>query len=190
VTAPPPATGESKSAFRQWARAKRAALEWEALSAAVVEYLVTWLGDEPGRTVLAYLPLPDEINLLPLMESATGARFVVTRTPDRGGDLAIHELVGPLEVHRLGFLQPHRSSPQLQSREVDIALLPGLAFDLFGNRLGRGGGYFDKLLPQLRPGARKVGVVPTALVVDQLPVAAHDVPMDYLATEEGVIATA
>ena len=187
---PPPAAGASKRAFREWARTTRAALDWEALSAQVAKNLASWIEGEPGRVVLAYLPLPDEINLLPLIESVADARFVATRTPDRGGELSIHELGGPLEVHRLGFLQPHRSSREFAPREIDTALLPGLAFDLFGNRLGRGAGYFDRLLPQLRPGARRVGVVPAALVVDLLPVDEHDVPVDYLATEEGVIATA
>ena len=74
--------------------------------------------------------------------------------------------------------------------EIDIALLPGLAFDLFGNRIGHGAGYFDRLLRATRQGARLVGVVPAKLVVDRLPIDPHDIPVDYLATEEGVIATA
>ena len=69
-------------------------------------------------------------------------------------------------------------------------MLPGLAFDLFGNRLGRGAGYFDRLLRATRPDAKHVGVVAAALVVDRLPADDHDIPVEYLATEEGVIETA
>ncbi len=73
---------------------------------------------------------------------------------------------------------------------IDTLLLPGVAFDLHGNRLGHGAGYFDRLLPATREGAKLIGVVPVALVVDRLPVEAHDIAVRYLATEEGVIETA
>ena len=61
---------------------------------------------------------------------------------------------------------------------------------MFMNVLGNGAGYFDRLLRATRPSAKHVGVVPSDLVVDELPVEAHDVAVDYLATEEGVIETA
>ncbi len=152
--------------------------------------LSDWVVPDNYQTVLVFLPLPEEVNLNPLIERDAETRFVATRTPDRGGDLSIHELGGPLEVHRLGFLQPHASARRVSPDEIDVALLPGLAFDLYGNRLGRGAGYFDRLLRGTRHGAKLVGVVPAALVVDQLPVDPHDMPADYLATEEGVIETA
>jgi 5-formyltetrahydrofolate cyclo-ligase len=69
-------------------------------------------------------------------------------------------------------------------------LLPGLAFDLFGTRLGRGAGYFDELLSRVPGDALLVGVTPADLVVDRLPRERHDSVMGYLATEEGVVATA
>ena len=160
------------------------------MSAAIVGPLGEWMVPNNYTTVLVFLPLPEEVNLTPLLESDTETRFVATRTPDQGGELSVHELGGPLEVHRLGFLQPHASARMVGPDEIDIALLPGLAFDLYGNRLGRGAGYFDRLLRGTRSGAKLVGVVPAALVVDQLPTDAHDMAVDYLATEEGVIETA
>ncbi len=140
-------------------------------------------------TVLVFLPMSQEVNLVPLLEGDDVTRFVATRTPDRG-ELTVHELGGPLEVHRFGFLQPHESAPMVGPDEIDVALLPGLAFDLYGNRLGRGAGYFDRLLISTREDARRVGVVPGALVVDRLPADSHDIPVEYLATEEGVVETA
>lgn len=127
---------------------------------------------------------------MPLVERDLVTRYVATRTPERGGDLTVHELGGPLEVHRFGFLQPHSSARPVSPDEIDVALLPGMAFDLHGNRLGRGAGYFDRLLQSTRIGVKRVGVVPVDLVVDKLPTESHDVAVDYLATEEGVIPTA
>jgi 5-formyltetrahydrofolate cyclo-ligase len=190
VTAPIPQAGSTKDVWRTWARHVRGDLNWEEIGPAVVSGLQEWIVPSNYLTVLVFLPMGHEVNLVPLIESDEETRFVATRTPDRGGDLSVHELGGPLEVHRLGFLQPHQSARLVSPDEIDVALLPGLAFDLFGNRLGRGAGYFDRLLRATRPSARHVGVVPADLVLDELPVEPYDIPVDYLATEEGVIETA
>ena len=185
-----PGADASKDSWRDWARKVRDGLVWEDVSEAVVEGLRQWIVPSNYQTVLVFLPLASEIDLGPLMEQDDETRWVATRTPERGGSLSVHELGGPLEVHRLGFLQPHGSARLVSPDEVDIALLPGLAFDLFGNRLGRGAGYFDRLLQATRPDAKHVGVVPVDLVVDELPTDPHDMPVHLLATEEGVVETA
>jgi 5-formyltetrahydrofolate cyclo-ligase len=140
--------------------------------------------------VLVFLPLADEVDLRPLLDAGFECAFAATRTPDHGGTLSVHEMGGPLEVHRLGFLQPHATAPEVDPAELDVLLLPGLAFDLWGTRLGRGGGYYDRLLMRVTLTAQIVGVTPAALVVDRLPSEPHDVPVAYLATEEGVIEVA
>lgn len=185
-----PSPEAGKQEWRTWARTQREAIDWPSMSEAIVGGLQSWIVPNNYQTVLVFLPMPNEVDLNALLESDRETRFVATRTPDRGGELSVHELGGPLEVHRLGFLQPHDSARCVGPDEIDIALLPGLAFDLYGNRLGRGAGYFDRLLPATRAGAKLVGVVPAALVVDRLPSRPHDVAMDYLATDEGVIETA
>ena len=176
----------TKEEARVWATAVRETLDWEGLSAPIVEALAAWPPLTNARTVLLFLPMADEVNLNPLIERDPGPRFVATRTPDVGA-LTVHELGGPLEVHRYGFLQPHATAPVVRPEEVDVFLLPGLAFDLYGTRLGRGAGYFDRLLPHARRGAVFAGVVPAALVLDRLPHEEHDISVAYLASEEGVI---
>ena len=185
-----PQPAAPKDEWRDWAHRKRSGLDWAGLSESVIGGLRAWLLPDDGPTVLVYLAMGEEINLQGLVDSESAVRFVATRTPERGGELSVHELGGPLEVHRLGFLQPHHSARVVSPDEVDIALLPGLAFDLFGTRLGRGAGYFDRLLMATRPSARLVGVAPTELVVDRLPSEQHDIAVAYLATEEGVVGTA
>lgn len=185
-----PEPGSSKADWREWARQRRATMDWATVSDEIVDALLQWMTPDTYQTVLVYFPLADEVSLSRLMEADPKTRFVATRTPERGGQLSVHELGGPLEVHRFGFLQPHASAPMVGPDAIDVALLPGLAFDLHGNRLGHGAGYFDRLLLATRTGVKLVGVVPVALVVDRLPVEAHDIPVRYLATEEGVIETA
>ncbi len=185
-----PTASADKAQWREWARAERDALDLAAISEAIVEGLLGWPGLRAARTVLTYYPLADEVNLVPLLASAPDVAFLSTRTPDRGGALTIHELGGPLEVHRFGFLQPHASAPERAPDDIDIALLPGLAFDLWGVRLGRGAGYYDELLSRVGRRTVKIGVVPATLVVDRLPRDDHDEKVGFLATEEGVIAVA
>ena len=186
----PPDPSASKDEWRQWARQRRAAIDWDSASTAIVESLVAW---EPLRTaasVLTYLPLAAEVNLQPLSDAGLDCRWLTTRTPPLGEVLTVHELGGPLEVHPYGFPQPHRSAPEVHPFDIDALLVPGLAFDLWGNRLGRGAGYYDRLLSIVRPEVPLVGIVPVELAVDRLPAEIHDVPMTHLATEEGVIETA
>jgi 5-formyltetrahydrofolate cyclo-ligase len=181
---------DGKDEWRDWARATRTELDFAELSGRVRSYLEEWPPLQRATVALLYLPLGDEIDLVALQGTELGCRFVATRTPDREGTLTVHELGGPLEVHRLGFLQPHRAAPEVDVEDIDVLLLPGLAFDLWGTRLGRGAGYFDELLSRLPPRAVTVGVCPAALVVDRLPRDSHDQTVQFLATDEGVIATA
>lgn len=184
-----PEEGASKKEWRTWARALRSRLDFSELSQDVTKGLVAFPPLRHQATVLVYLAMHDEIDLTGLVDAGLPVRWVTTRTPT-DGPLTIHELGGPLEVHPLGFPQPHSSAPHVPPSTVDVALVPGLAFDLFGNRLGRGMGYYDGLLGRLRPGVVRVGIVPSALVADRLPREDHDVPMQWLASEEGVVGVA
>ena len=186
----PPAPTAPKEEWRRWAKAARAGLDMPVASLLIIEHLLKWPGMRAARTVLMYFPLPDEVDLRALFDVGLNCRFVATRTPDAGGRLSVHDVEGPLEVHRLGFLQPHRGAPEVEPFDIDLALLPGLAFDLYGTRLGRGAGYFDELLSRTSKRMTRIGVVPAELVVDRLPNDAHDIGVSFLATEEGVIAVA
>ncbi len=188
--AAPPDPAEPKAAWREWARQQRADVDWDTASTSIVESLLAWERLRAAASVLTYLPLAAEVNLQPLNEGDLECRWLTTRTPAMGEVLTVHELDGPLEVHPYGFLQPHRSAPEVHPFDIDVVLVPGLTFDLWGNRLGRGAGYYDRLLSIVRPEVPLVGVVAVDLVVDRLPAEIHDVPMTHLATEEGVIETA
>jgi len=185
-----PGRGASKADWRSWAAGERAGLDWPGLSSAVNRSLESFAPLREAASALLYLPMAQEINLQPLMEGRLGCRWLTTRTPRSGRTLTIHELGGPLEVHAYGYLQPHSSAREVRPGDVDVWLVPGLLFDLWGSRLGRGAGYYDRLLLMARPEAALVGIVPAGLVVDRLPTDPHDVAMTHLATEEGVIATA
>ena len=177
---PPPGAG--KASWRHWARAARSGIDLAAVADRIITALVEWEAIDPGTRVLLYAPLADEPDVTPLASRVTA---LLTRTPDHG-PLTIHPFHAPRERHRFGFSQPVAGTPAVDPAEVDVVLVPGLAFDRTGVRLGRGSGYYDRLLPRLRPDTLIVGVTPAALVVDRLPRELHDRPVTHLATEDGV----
>lgn len=181
-----PTPGAAKQEWRRWARKQRSDDVTRALSEAVTDWIAAWLShpEVPAGTVALYLPLPDEVDVTPLIDR-TDRPCAVTRTPSRG-PLTLHPADSPLERHRYGFEQPVADSLRIPAERVGLVLVPGLAFDLRGERLGRGGGYYDRFLPTLRRGALRVGVIPDSLVVGALPTEPHDVAMTHLATESGV----
>lgn len=71
--------------------------------------------------------------------------------------------------------------------QLDALVVPGVAFDRRGHRLGYGGGHFDRLLARVRPGTVVVGVAFGVQVVDAVPREAHDVPVDVVVTEAGAL---
>lgn len=188
VTEPDPTA--DKVEWRAWARQVGEGIDWARASGRIVESLGAWEPVQTAAVILTYLPMAAEVSLVDLIDLAPDHRWCTTRTPRKGYALSIHELGGPLERHPYGYMQPAASAPEVPAASVDVALVPGLAFDRTGGRIGHGAGYYDRLLPALRPDACLVGVVPSELVVGRLPTDEHDVPMSHLATEDRVIATA
>lgn len=172
---------DAKRGARKRARRLRRAVDLKAISDQVVAALRAWDGLAGDPVVLLYAPLADEVDVTPL----AGPRAVVTRLGE-DGRLTVHPWGAPRERHPLGFDQPVADAPEIDPQEVDVVLVPGLAFDDSGTRLGRGGGHYDRLLPTLRDDVLLVGVAPDAVTVDALPREPHDVVMTHLATESGV----
>ena len=173
-----------KARWRAWARERRDGLAID--HAAVVAGLRDFLGAVDGADdgwVLTYRPLAGEVDLDALLPDW---RCAVTRT-HAGGLLTVHPADASTERHRLGYLQPVAGTPEVARADVTVALVPGLAFDPWGTRLGHGAGHYDRLLPGLGPRVPRVGVTSGALVTAvRLPIEPHDTPMTHLATEAGV----
>jgi 5-formyltetrahydrofolate cyclo-ligase len=91
-----------------------------------------------------------------------------------------------LTLSAYGILEPQHGRSSLP-QEIELYFIPGLAFDRKGNRLGRGGGYYDRYLSTIRPDAIKVGLAYQLQIDTALPVETHDHQVDLLITETGII---
>ncbi|MYW95199.1 5-formyltetrahydrofolate cyclo-ligase [Amycolatopsis rubida] len=142
-----------------------------------------------AETVCAYLPFGTEPGQISLV-NALAARVLLPVIPDTPGPLDWAEYTGPdaLVPGRLrGVLEP--SGPRLGTAAVasaQVLLIPALAVDRHGTRLGRGAGYYDRTLTAA-PNTARVAVVRAEEVVNRLPAEPHDVPMTAVLTPSGLI---
>jgi 5-formyltetrahydrofolate cyclo-ligase len=78
----------------------------------------------------------------------------------------------------IGVLEPDPDRcPQQDAREIDLVLVPGLAFTKSGQRLGRGGGYYDRFLANLSPEVETLGIALPCQIFETLPTEPHDIPV-------------
>jgi 5-formyltetrahydrofolate cyclo-ligase len=135
--------------------------------------------------VLFFAPLPGEPDLWPLLGEALRAGRTValprfSPATQHYVACAVQNLKTDLQAGPFGIREPNVSCPEIPSHQLALALVPGVAFDLRGNRLGRGKGFYDRLLTDVR--GVKCGVAFDEQVVDAVPVGPQDVRLDLLVT--------
>jgi 5-formyltetrahydrofolate cyclo-ligase len=139
------------------------------------------------RMVLGYAAMGTEVDiaqaLLELQRRGVAVHLPWVADEGRLGVSQVDDLDEDLAPGWRGVLEPRpeRRRPVRPDR-LDAVIAPGVGFDADGNRLGYGGGHFDRLLSRLSRGAVVVGVAMDEQVVDRLPAAAHDRPVDVVVT--------
>jgi 5-formyltetrahydrofolate cyclo-ligase len=149
---------------------------------------------QKARVVLMYMSFGSEMDTHALLDTlvASGKRVASPRVDAVANSLVLQEVQShqALEAGVWGILQPKPEAVTLAIDEVDFVLLPGLAFDRQGGRLGYGAGYYDRLLAAST--SRNVGVTYAAMaftcqIVDCVPTVSHDVSIDTIITPREVI---
>lgn len=197
-SAPPTgaALREAKQALRARVVATRDALEAsarDAASASITARIAALPTFAAARHVLLTLPFRSEWDTRPLLAAAlaAGKRVAVTRVDEAARMLALHAITDPARDLTPGFKgipEPRAGCPGVPLDAIDWVLVPGVAFDTSGRRLGYGGGYYDRLLPMLPPGAKRVAGAFEVQLVDRVPAAPHDVTVDFIVTEQRTLA--
>lgn len=153
--------------------------------AEVVEHLFRWMAARLPGTVSAYLAMTEEVPVEPLFDRLPGWRWVLPRV-EGDGSLTLRDRDLPRERHPWGMDQPVGRGEPVPVHQVDLILVPGLAFDRSGRRLGRGKGYYDRLLAERRNDCLAVGVTTGQRLIDQVPTEHHDVAVEFVVTEAGL----
>ena len=144
---------------------------------------------EAGNVLLFVSALPEEPRTVELFDLAYQSRKTVLcpRVDRHARRLSIHRIADRSSELVPGILdipEPRPGLPEVSPATVDWALVPGLAFDERGFRLGRGAGYYDRLLPALRPDATCWSICLECQLVRELPTEPHDAPLDGISTPD------
>jgi 5-formyltetrahydrofolate cyclo-ligase len=179
-----------KRSLRQSLLAQRRSLsttEWRETSDRLCQQLINDEQFQRATTVLTYSSFRQEPDVMGLMQIAVEKRWGLSRCVDQM--LVWHEWspgMG-LQPNRYGILEPDQTSPQIDARAVDLILVPAIACDFRGYRLGYGGGFYDRLLSQSEwAEKRTVGIVFEHLRLPELPIEPWDCPMAGVCTETGL----
>lgn len=170
--------------------------ERASLSVAAADRLLALpeLAAGPGRTVSGYVAVRGEIDPAGILEAAraAGAVVVLPRVVSERPRLRFHraEPGAPLRPGPFGLLEPAPDSPEVSLEGIDVVIVPGLAFDAGGRRVGYGGGYYDEAGRRLRAagrGAILVGLAFDFQIVDRCPSGEGDVALDMVVTDARVL---
>jgi 5-formyltetrahydrofolate cyclo-ligase len=169
-----------RSALQTISPAARATASAQAC--ARLKQQVVW---KKANTVFFYAPLPEELDLWPLLREAISSGKRVTlprfvRETRAYAPFLIKDTGSDLVIGQLGIREPGPRCAQLPGDQIDLAMVPGVAFDTKGRRLGRGKGFYDQLLRTVQ--GTKCGVAFDEQIVGGLPVEPHDFPMQCILT--------
>ena len=182
------ALDESKASLRRHVRAKMQHLSPTVrvtASASLGERLQQHRVWRDAKSVLLFAPLPDEPDVWPLLNVAIAAGKTVTLPAFVPGTsvYTARQILEPsrdLVQGKFGIREPAVSCPEVPLNRLDLALVPGIAFDVSGRRLGRGKGFYDRLLPAVN--GLKCGVAFDEQIVDVVPVGPMDVRLNCIVT--------
>lgn len=166
-------------------KAQQSSADWAQWSASICSRIEALPEFKNARSVLFYSSLPDEVETHTAMRR-WAADKVIYLPVVTGRDLRIAKYVGDENMKAescFGILEP-TSSDDVSLADIDLAIIPGVAFDRQCNRLGRGKGYYDRLLSE--GGIKKIGICFEFQLLDKIPVYDTDVPLDMVVTEKNV----
>jgi 5-formyltetrahydrofolate cyclo-ligase len=178
---------DTKRRLRADMRAVRAAISDRAgRSLRLAEHVVRSLGltSTGGLRVLAFVGVGTEPDTTVLIDLLLQENVAVYLPRVIGDDIeAVRYQPGSvLESGAFGIPAP--TGPSVRADQIDVVLVPGLAFTSDGRRLGQGGGFYDRYLPRLRPGCITVGLCFAEQIVAQLPTEAHDQRVSRVITDD------
>ncbi len=182
---------EERAALRRQMRARRAALDEDAQSRAAQEAarrILALPAYREAKVVLAYAAARGELSLAPVIADVlSGGRMLALPRCEGPGRMTARRVraMGELSPGAFGLPEPGEGSEVILPQDVGLVLVPGIAFDRAGGRIGQGGGYYDRFLPGTR--AVRVGVCHDFALIDDVQARAHDARMDAVVTPQETI---
>lgn len=185
---------ERKQQIRAELKEKRASLSRERrkeYSRRICDNLRAFIKTEKPKAIYFYYPLGSEVNLLPLAEellsegfSTEGRMIAFPRTCGETMDFYPVTSLSDFAEGSFHIMEPVGEAP-LTEKEP-LVLVPGLGFDRKGNRMGYGKGFYDRYFARF-PSCRKIGASFETQIIEEIPAEPHDIFMDFIVTEKGIL---
>lgn len=186
---------EAKNRIREQAHANRNAQPHkDELSREIVAALMALPDYSASRTILFYVDVRSEVRTRhDLQRALTTGQKIVVPWCNTAGELELFHL-GAIEELAIGMykiLEPkqelrEQSAKKVRPEELDLVMVPGVAFDRTGARMGHGKGYYDRLLQHARPDAPLIALAFECQLFPEIPTQVHDIFVNKIITEKGV----
>lgn len=159
----------------------------QSLLASIKQKLVNWSIYQSATKMAFYLAMRDEVALDDLFESEKELFLPRFNVATNNYEMAQISSPADLKKGKFGIKEPSDTCRSALKNEINLWLIPGIAFDRDGNRLGRGRGFYDRILAA--ENGVKVGVCHAGKIVEAVPFEEHDVKMDFVLTDIELIRT-
>lgn len=161
-------------------------------STEIVRALASWEPLQQAKVVAAFYPSRTEPQIQTLLQSLSSSRVLLLPRVIPGNQMEMVQVMDPeRDVHlaTFGLMEPRLALKAWVGGAPDVILIPGVLFGKFGERIGHGGGYYDRFLSKY-PNSLKVGVAMACQIHQrELPQAPHDVRMSYIVSPIGILPT-
>ncbi len=144
-----------------------------------------------AKSIFIYINFSNEINTINIIEKALNDGKEVFIPKIYKGDKSMKAIklnsFNELKKNSMGILEPYDDSNFIEKTNIDLIIVPGVVFDNKGNRIGYGGGYYDRYLEDIKYKNNKVALAYDLQIVESIDAEAHDVKIDYIVTNTKII---
>lgn len=186
-------TPAAKIELRNAVIARRSALSLPARQTAnrtISKRVIAMGGFRDAQSVMAYMSIAAEFSTSEIVRAALDQDKLlvlpkVNREENKLDLFRVVDIEADLIPGVWGILEPdHERCEKISAEDIEFVLVPGVAFDADCNRLGYGGGYYDRLLQDIGPFASLVAAAFATQIVDRVPIEEHDIPLNVIVTED------
>lgn len=146
-----------------------------------------------AQCIMTYVDFNNEVKTKELIKKSieSNKKIIIPITITKTKELMLSQLKdydNELEIGTFGVLEPKKEFIRIVPPEsIDLVLVPGVAFDRRGYRIGYGGGYYDRFLKKINPSIPKVALAFDLQIIPRVKEGRYDIPMDYIITEKEII---
>lgn len=143
-----------------------------------------------AKNIFIYLSFGTEINTRTIIEKILQSKknVYIPKVYKNNKSMKAIKLnsFNDLKENSMGILEPIEDENYIDKKDIDLIIVPGVVFDLEGNRIGYGGGYYDRYLEEIKDVVNKLVIAYEFQVIDYIESEDHDIKVDYIVTEEKI----